>query len=267
VRGALGIACLLVLCVAARAARADEALTPIAHQRWYEGPHGTNRLLHFSLTTVGFVLYPTLSFVENDIACNWCGGPNDVDRSIRNALVWSDTNSAALTSDITAYALSPAVDITLVLAGTVAAPSTAAVMDDIVPIAESMVVTEWITRAIKINAARERPYAHFTDERGKDDNLSFPSGHTSRAFAFATSAGVIAHARGYKSEPYIWAAGMTLGVVTAYLRIAADKHYFTDVLAGSAIGVSAGLTVPLLMRRTNVEVVATRRGIALAGAW
>jgi membrane-associated phospholipid phosphatase len=97
--------------------------------------------------------------------------------------------------------------------------------------------------------------------------VSFPSGHTSRAFALATSAGYIAHVRGYKVEPYVWASGATLAVTTAYLRIGADKHYLTDVLAGAAIGVSAGLTVPLLMRRTNATVLPTTSGIAVAGRW
>jgi membrane-associated phospholipid phosphatase len=130
-----------------------------------------------------------------------------------------------------------------------------------------MVVTEWVTRGIKVAAARERPYVHFTDDRGSEDNLSFPSGHTSRAFALATSAAVIAHARGYRSERLIWAGGMTLAAMTGYLRIAADRHYVTDVVTGAALGVTAGLTVPLLMRRTNVQVTATRTGIAFAGAW
>jgi membrane-associated phospholipid phosphatase len=170
-------------------------------------------------------------------------------------------------SDVTAYAIAPAVNIGLVLAGTLATPSTAGLIDDVVPIAEAMVVTEWVTRGLKLGVARERPYAHFTNATGSDDNLSFPSGHTSRAFALVTSAGVIAHARGYKSEPYIWAAGMTIGATAAYLRIAADRHYFSDVTVGAAIGVSAGLTVPLLMRRTNASVVPTRGGVALLGVW
>jgi membrane-associated phospholipid phosphatase len=41
----------------------------------------------------------------------------------------------------------------------------------------------------------------------------------------------------------------------------------TDVLAGAAIGVAAGLTVPLLMSRSNVQLTPTRTGIAVLGAW
>ena len=77
---------------------------------------------------------------------------------------------------------------------------------------------------------------------------------------------MIARARGYRSEPYIWAATGVLGAATAYLRIAADKHYATDVLAGAVLGSAVGLTVPWLMRR-DLEVLPTRNGVALAGMW
>ncbi|HEX5062539.1 MAG TPA: phosphatase PAP2 family protein, partial [Kofleriaceae bacterium] len=128
-------------------------------------------------------------------------------------------------------------------------------------------ITYWVTRAIKVGAARERPYVHFTSERGGEDNLSFPSGHTSHAFALAASAGMIAHERGYKLEPYVWASGMTIATLTGYLRIAADRHYLTDVVVGASIGVSAGLTVPFLMRRTNAIVVPSGTGVAFVGEW
>jgi membrane-associated phospholipid phosphatase len=39
------------------------------------------------------------------------------------------------------------------------------------------------------------------------------------------------------------------GVATAYTRIAADRHYFTDTLAGAAIGMAAGAAPPLLFHR------------------
>jgi membrane-associated phospholipid phosphatase len=257
----------VLVCLLAADAHADEVLKPIARQRWYEGPHGKNRLLHFSITTVGFVAYPLFDFVEHGVECRWCGGPNAFDRAVRDALVWGDFNTAAQLSDVTSYVLSPALDMGLVLAGTLATPSTAALMDDLIPIAESMVITQWVTRGIKVTVARTRPFAALTDASGSEENLSFPSGHTSRAFALATSAGVIAHTRGYKIEPFVWAGGMTLAATSAYLRIAADRHYVTDVLVGAALGVAGGLTVPLLMRRTNVELVPTRTGIAAIGVW
>ena len=244
-------------------------LTATAHgEPWFRGRYGTNRMLHLSITSVGLAIYPLTARFET-VDCRWCGGPNEIDRAVRSGLVWDEPNRgrAASFSNLTAYVGAPVVGIGLVLSGTATAPSIAAVLDDVVPIVESFMVTAYVTRATKIAFARKRPYAHFTGDRDpNEDNVSFPSGHTSYSFAFATSAAMIARARGYKSERYIWIAGMALAATSGYLRIAADRHYLTDVLGGTTLGVAAGLTVPLLMRR-ELEVVPTSTGIAVAGAW
>jgi membrane-associated phospholipid phosphatase len=44
----------------------------------------------------------------------------------------------------------------------------------------------------------------------------------------------------------VWTAGILFGVGTAYTRMAADRHYFTDVLAGAGIGTAIGAGIPLL---------------------
>ena len=103
-----------------------------------------------------------------------------------------------------------------------------------------------------------------------DDNMSFISGHAALAFSVATAAGMVAHRRGYQLEPVIWAVGFTLAGSTAYLRIAADKHYFTDVLAGSLVGSAFGVAVPLLLhsgvlRRHQLNVAPTGNGVMLSG--
>jgi membrane-associated phospholipid phosphatase len=41
---------------------------------------------------------------------------------------------------------------------------------------------------------------------------------------------------------------LTLAATTATLRMIADKHYFTDVLVGAAVGSAAGFLVPHLHR-------------------
>jgi membrane-associated phospholipid phosphatase len=250
-------AAVVVLCLVTTSARAEP---------WYRGRHGTNRIVHLSITAVGGVVYPATAWLQDRLApttCKWCS-PTDADASIRATLRWDDRGTAGTLSDVTAFVLSPSVGVGLILLNT--PPTWADVIDNLVPIGESMVVTEWVTRTVKLAVARERPYAHYGASESAEDNLSFPSGHTSRAFALATSAGLIAHVRGYSIEPIVWAVGMSLAGTSAYLRIAADSHYLTDVLAGAALGTAAGLTVPWLMRR-DVEVVATGHGMALAGTW
>ncbi|MBU1241038.1 phosphatase PAP2 family protein, partial [Myxococcota bacterium] len=43
----------------------------------------------------------------------------------------------------------------------------------------------------------------------------------------------------------------TLAAAVAYLRIAGDKHYFSDVLTGAAIGTVMGVLVPLLHKKQS----------------
>jgi len=237
---------------------------------WYEGEHGTNRIVHLSISIGGFIAYPLVTPLEMRWAadsCRWCD-PTALDVAVRDALVWDDERKGASRfSDLTSYGLAPALSFGLVALGTLADPSWAAAIDDFTPIMETMVVTQFVTRSIKIPVGRQRPYAHYTAPNDYEDNLSFPSGHTSRAFALVVSAAMVARARRYKSEPFIWAAGLTVASASAYLRIAADKHYLTDVLSGALLGTAAGLTVPLLMRRNGPRLVPARNGVALATEW
>lgn len=73
----------------------------------------------------------------------------------------------------------------------------------------------------------------------QSDDLSFPSGHTSFAF---TNAALLYYE--YK-DSNIWYAssGFLFATATGALRIANNKHYTSDVLAGAGIGLASGLIV------------------------
>jgi membrane-associated phospholipid phosphatase len=80
----------------------------------------------------------------------------------------------------------------------------------------------------------------FKEERPDGtDKLSFPSGHTATAF---TNASLLFYE--YK-DANIWYAssGFLFATATGFLRIANNKHYASDVLAGAGIGVGVGLAV------------------------
>jgi membrane-associated phospholipid phosphatase len=100
--------------------------------------------------------------------------------------------------------------------------------------------------------------------RSGEDNVSFYSMHTSFAFSIVAATGTVAGLRGYDSAPYIWGIGMPLAALTGFMRIAADRHYLTDVLTGAAVGTALGIALPRLMHgRKNESVPAV--GIAPSG--
>lgn len=252
---------LALLLATTTTARADEA--------WYQGRYGKNRVFHVILTaSLGTVTVATSPF-ESKWApnmCKWCD-PTGVDVATRDALVWSNTSTPNTLSNVTAYGLTPTTAIVAILLET--PPTTADAIDDVLPITESVTTAMLLTRIIKLSIGRQRPYAHFgmSGVGGTGDaNLSFPSGHSAASFSVAVSSGMVAHMRGYDHERFVWIAGLTFATATAYFRIAADKHYLTDVASGAAIGTGIGLTMPLLMKR-DYAVTADMHSVALVGQW
>jgi membrane-associated phospholipid phosphatase len=85
--------------------------------------------------------------------------------------------------------------------------------------------------SLKYTVKEERP--------DQSDDLSFPSGHTSIAF---TNAALLYYE--YKDSNLWYASsGFLFATVTGILRIANNKHYTSDVLAGAGIGLASGLVV------------------------
>jgi membrane-associated phospholipid phosphatase len=204
--------------------------------------------------------------------CRWCS-VDALDDAVHRSLTWRHETRAGTLSNLSAFVVAP-VGMAGLLA--IARAQRSGLWldygDDVLTVAEAAVYSQIAVQIIKLSAGRQRPEVHFgmaSRLATNDDNLSFPSGHSALTFALATAAGVIAHRRNDALEPVIWATGMTLAGTTAYLRIAAGKHYLTDVAAGGAIGVVAGLVVPRLLGGlpAEVQVVPTGNGVALAGAF
>ncbi|MSP08009.1 MAG: phosphatase PAP2 family protein [Chitinophagaceae bacterium] len=98
-------------------------------------------------------------------------------------------------------------------------------------IAISNAISGVIVQTMKHTFKEERPDA--------SDKFSFPSGHTATAF---TNASLLFYE--YK-DANIWYAssGFFFAVTTSFLRIANNKHYTSDILAGAGIGTAVGLVV------------------------
>lgn len=93
---------------------------------------------------------------------------------------------------------------------------------------QAFIVNGAYTMALKNVTSRTRPDA--------SNRLSFPSGHTSTAFAWAT---VAESHYGWKVGVPSYAAAAAIGLS----RITTNKHHLSDVLAGATIGYVTGRTV------------------------
>jgi len=219
------------------------------------------------LTLTLGIAAPLVTSISTPSDCRWCN-PGSVDTAVRNQLVWRNVNLADTISTINTYYVGPAAGLVLLYFSD-KDESWRRLIDDTLPVLESIAVTQLLTNLAKVTIARQRPYKHFAStptEPTREDNQSFISGHSSFGFALTTSAAYMCHIRGYWTEPYVWGAGITLSLATEYFRMAADKHYLSDVLVGGLVGIGAGLTIPRLMRRNLVIVPAPEsRGLAVVG--
>ncbi len=102
-----------------------------------------------------------------------------------------------------------------------------------------------------------------------DNDLSFFSGHSNFAFALVASTATIAGLRGYQYAWVVWAVGLPIAATTAVLRLAGDKHWASDVLVGSAIGLATGILMPTFLHGrvgpVTARVTPTGNGVALSG--
>lgn len=111
-----------------------------------------------------------------------------------------------------------------------------------VNIGETVLIASILSTALKYSINRDRPYVTypFIKPAISVNSPSFPSGHTSTAFATATSLSM-AFPKWYVITPsYLWAG--TVG----YSRMHLGVHYPSDVFAGAILGSgSAFLTYKL----------------------
>jgi membrane-associated phospholipid phosphatase len=188
-------------------------------------------------------------------ACRWCG-VDAFDAAAHRALVWSKPELASTLSNVAVFGVAPVSAVGLLGLAAWRDGHPEHLGEDALVVLEATFLAMDVDQAVKYAAGRARPYAHFENPTvlaanpdPHDANLSFFSGHTTAAFAFAISSGTVASMRGYRWAPWVWAQGLGLAVFSGYLRLAADRHYVTDVLAGAAVGAAMGWAIPWLLHR------------------
>lgn len=192
--------------------------------------------------------------------CHWCQA-NAFDSSVRN-LFHPDPQPSAfgvagpdLASNVVGFAVLPLSMLGLdALAASQAGAFDSAFPVDAALIAEATFSALVLNQGAKFLVGRARPYTTdappellATGRDPADHNLSFFSGHTTFAFSVVVAAGTIATLRGYRHAWLTWALGLPLACTTGLLRLAADKHWASDVLVGMAIGAGLGAAIPLLL--------------------
>jgi membrane-associated phospholipid phosphatase len=115
------------------------------------------------------------------------------------------------------------------------------------------ILTQALTYGVKVAVQRDRPTG---------ECCSFPSGHASVAFATAS---VLERHFGYRGA---WPTFVIAGYVAAS-RLFDNRHYLSDVLFGSALGIASGWTVVGRHGRDQFALipVPTRGGMAVTVQW
>ena len=82
------------------------------------------------------------------------------------------------------------------------------------------------------------PFRTSRDAQGNKLTTSFPSGHTTVAFAAAT-----VYALEYKDHPWVPVLAYSAATLIGISRITENKHWLTDVVAGAGLGYLTGRLV------------------------
>ena len=119
---------------------------------------------------------------------------------------------------------------------------------------ESMVVAAILTAGIKITLSRPLPNSAlpyntwYSSWDYSFEDLAFPSGHTSSAFAFAT---IISTE--FSDDPAIPIISYTIASITALSMVEQDQHWASDILPGAALGYYTAKKIESLQPRKSSQ--------------
>jgi membrane-associated phospholipid phosphatase len=157
---------------------------------------------------------------------------------------------------------------------------------------ESVMTSRLITSGIKVTFGRHRP-DWSPENNDHSDRVSFPSGHSTKAFAIASYSilylrgHVFPSRRGSSVLPW-WEAATYVGIGLAATAIAGERvihnrHNISDVLAGSILGTASSTLFYLYQDRRfragkeraeglrslqfHPEVSGTSAGLGISGVW
>jgi membrane-associated phospholipid phosphatase len=188
--------------------------------------------------------------------------PSTVNRFDRGAIGNKD-DVASVASDVT-VTVAMAAPLALEL---LAVRGKQALVTDLVVYAEVLLVNAALTEIAKYTVQRPLPRTYAGDPNlvgSAGGYRSFYSGHTSSTFA-ALSFGAFTLGRRTGERVWPWLVVAGVGASVAVERVAAGRHFPTDVIAGAVMGTLVGVGVPWLHLRHDLRVVPVRGGLGIAG--
>ncbi|MFH1436884.1 MAG: phosphatase PAP2 family protein [Pseudomonadota bacterium] len=184
--------------------------------------------------------------------CGWCRGPDALDRGVRSGLLAPDTGAASLASSLVLGGIGLLALVSEIVVVKRGGESWTVFFQDLTLMVEALVYTGLVTQVFKMGLRRPRPAMHYEQDEekreghGSEELMGFFSGHASFASSLVASTATLMFLRNRRIAPWIAGAGAALALAVGLLRISADKHYLSDVLAGLIAGTAAGAAVPLL---------------------
>ena len=241
----------------------------------------------------GFVVPELLKDQLAPAACRACNGPdnsglpgsgsrgslNGVDAWFHDAMSgWVLSRQTADTvSNVWGFVVVPAAALTGAFTATGPFATPGAGARAAVIVLESAAASAALVQGLKFVVARKRPFVRYGngaiggtyDVTSRDSHVSFPSGHTALATSLGVSMAMTSTLEESEAASWLWGAAAAMAVTTGSLRMIAEKHYFTDVVGGAAIGAACGVAFPLLHRRGSALSIAAQPGpgLSVSGAF
>ena len=207
------------------------------------------------LGTIAF--FVAFSTAAGDAAreCSWCES-NAVDLALRNALYAENSLAAAKLSHAMTMIVTPALAIAIAVVPGIRTSARSHGRHNGMILLIGFLLTTAVCDGVKKLVSRERPGFHLgrgslieAAQNPLERHLSFFSGDTAWAFFFVAAALTIAHFRGYHVPRWLAAVAVSAATLGGLLRICADMHWASDVLAGALVGAAIGVGLPLALHR------------------
>ena len=228
---------------------------------WHSGLTVLGQPLHYDWKdwTVfgGIATATTLAFVYDDEIFNY------IDKTFTN----SQSNTISQYSDIYGEELFivPSIALTYGI-GAIAKDTRLKNMS--LATLQSFIFAEVASAGIKVLTCRERPDANSQSWLGPFatfESTSFVSGHSTRAFALATTV-----AGFYPEKKWIGIVSYSLATMTSVGRVISKEHWTSDVIVGAALGYFIGRGVVKFNEKigninsVRIEPIATNYGVGIA---